>query len=332
MRVFVFEYLTGGGCTGHPMLSRSGAEGDLMLMAVVRDLVQVEGVEVVIARDRRLELPDLPIEVHWVDEDWRSVWTWCLASCDAVLPIAPETDGLLESLCLAVELSGKRLINSSSAAVMLAADKQATLECLAKSSIPVVSSWRACECAWEGDETLVLKPDMGVGCNDIHLVHGAHALANFLAFQPDPARWLVQPYIEGKSASLSLLVGDHCTCLLGCNVQCVAQVDDGFVLLGCAVNGLTDAHDEFASLAQAICLAIPGLWGYVGVDFVLTDYGPIVLEVNPRVTTSYAGLSRSTGTNIAELLVRLVEDPGSLPPQHLSGKCVHVDLELGRVA
>lgn len=332
MRVFVFEYLTGGGCADNPMLPRLAAEGDLMLTAVVRDLAQVDGVEVVIARDRRLELPDLPVEVRWVDHDWRSAWSWCLASSDAVIPIAPESDGVLESLCLAVEMSGKRLLNSSAAAVALAADKQATLDCLGNCGIPVVASWRAGEHAWGSDATLVVKPDMGVGCHDIYLFHGQRALADFLAAQTDPARWLVQPYVAGRSASLSLLVGDDCVCLLGCNVQRVAQVDDGFVLLGCAVNGLTESRQEFSTLAQAICRAMPELWGFVGVDFVLTEDGPIVLEVNPRLTTSYAGLSRSTGRNIADLLVRLVEQPDELPPPHLRGECVHVDLELGRVA
>ncbi|MCB1800416.1 MAG: ATP-grasp domain-containing protein [Gammaproteobacteria bacterium] len=332
MRVFVFEYLTGGGCTDDVMLSRLAAEGDLMLIAVIRDLVKIDGVEVVIARDRRLEAPELPIEVHWVDGDWRAAWSWCLAFSDAVIPIAPETDGVLQALCHAVEVSGKRLLNSSAAAVALAADKQATLDRLQESGIPVVSSWRAGEHDPAGDGTLVLKPDMGVGCHDIHLIHGAQALAEFLATQPDPRRWLVQPYVEGKSASLSLLVGDGCVCLLGCNVQRVAQVDDGFVLLGCAVNGLAESREEFRSLALAICEAIPGLWGYVGVDFVLTVDGPIVLEVNPRLTTSYVGLSRSTGRNVAELLIHMAEDPSLLPPQKLLGECVHVDLGLGRVA
>lgn len=332
MRVFVFEYLTGGGCTDDPMVSRLAAEGDLMLSAIVKDLIDVDGVEVLVSRDRRLGTPELPVEVHWVDHDWHSVWSWCLASSDAVIPIAPETDGVLESLCLAVASSGKRLLNSSAAAVKLAADKQVTLERLANAGVPVVASWRSDDYTWRGDETLVVKPDLGVGCCDIHLLHGQRAVTDFLSTRNDPSRWLVQPYVEGRSASLSLLVGDDYVCLLGCNVQRVAQVDDGFVLLGCAVNGLADAHDEFASLAQAICRAIPGLWGFVGVDFVLTDDGPIVLEVNPRLTTSYAGLSRSVGRNVAEWLVHLADEPSVLPPQPLRGECVHVDLELGRVA
>ena len=81
-----------------------------------------------------------------------------------------------------------------------------------------------------------------------------------------------------------------------------------------------------------MCRAIPGLWGYVGVDLVIGDNGPVVLEVNPRLTTSYIGLSRSIGHNVAELLLRLAADPGGLPGHFFSGYSVHVDLEHLRVA
>ena len=41
MRVFVFEYVTGGGLAGRPMVSGLAGEGDLMLKSLVRDLVQI---------------------------------------------------------------------------------------------------------------------------------------------------------------------------------------------------------------------------------------------------------------------------------------------------
>ena len=69
MRVFVFEYITGGGSVGSPMVASLAAEGDMMLAAAVRDLLGVDGVEVMVCRDHRLELPDLPIDVYWVADD-----------------------------------------------------------------------------------------------------------------------------------------------------------------------------------------------------------------------------------------------------------------------
>lgn len=332
MRVFVFEFVTGGGCAGERMLASLMAEGDMMLTAVVRDFVAIDGVEVILCRDRRLDMLPFPVEVEWVSDNWQDAWMRCLEIADAVLPIAPETDGVLEFLCRAVEASGKLLLNSGADAVALTASKFATIEHLAAQGIPVVPSWRADSPPPLNSNNLVLKPDVGVGCLDIHLVAGTRALGDFLALQPNVADWLVQPYVEGKAASLSLMVGNGCVLLLGVNLQRVAQVDDGFLLLGCIVNGLTAARTDLIALAQRLYHAIPGLWGYVGVDFVMTERGPLVLEVNPRLTTSYVGLSQSTGHNIAALMLRLADGPDAFPLQQLPGECVHVDLEPGRVA
>lgn len=46
MRVFVFEYVTGGGMADRPIITGLFDEGDLMLKAVASDLLQIPGVEV----------------------------------------------------------------------------------------------------------------------------------------------------------------------------------------------------------------------------------------------------------------------------------------------
>ncbi len=332
MRVFVFEYVTGGGFAGREMVSSLMAEGDLMLAAVVRDLLAVDGVALSLCRDRRLDMPYLRADVEWVDHDWRDAWLRCMDDADAVLPIAPETDGLLEALCREVEQAGKILLNSRPRAVAVAASKQATFECLAAAGVPVVTTWQADRAPCRAASTVIVKPDMGAGCQGIRLLAGERALDDFLTQQTDLSKWLIQPYVHGVPASLSLMVGDDCLCLLGTNRQRFAQIDDGFVLLGCVVNGMIESAEALFPLAQRLCRAMPGLWGYVGVDLMLTEAGPVVLEVNPRLTTSYVGLSRSVGRNVAALMLHLADDPAVLPTRYLQGSSVHVDLELGRVA
>lgn len=333
MRVFVFEYVTGGGfADDREMLAGLVTEGDMMLTAVVRDLLEVPGVEVVVCRDARLELPQLPVEVHWVEGDWRSVWRTCLGSADRVLPIAPETDGVLEALCQEAVAAGKLLLNSRTEAVALAASKQRTLDRLAAHDIAVVPSWRADQLPPLPDVALVAKPDRGVGSQDTHVLVGEHALHEFLDRRGDRSDWVVQIYLEGRVASLSLLAGDHCVCLLGRNLMRVVQMDDRFLILGLDVNGLYFRQDRLLELAQAVCSAIPGLWGYVGIDLIMTEQGPVVLEVNPRLTTSYVGLSRSLGRNVAALLLRLADESSRLTAEALNGECVSVDVELDHVA
>ena len=55
------------------------------------------------------------------------------------------------------------------------------------------------------------------------------------------------------------------------------------------------AHER---LAERIAATLPGLLGPVGVDFVDTDDGPVVVEINPRMSTSACALRDATGINL----------------------------------
>jgi predicted ATP-grasp superfamily ATP-dependent carboligase len=334
MRVFVFEYVTGGGLAGRPMVPGLAGEGDLMFTSLVRDLVEIPGVEVLTTRDARLEAPGFPVNVLWVKDrgDLARCWEHGVYEADAVWPIAPETDGLLEDLCECVMAAGRILLNSRPEAVHIAASKMATARHLRSLGLPAAETWKLDRLPPLDGGNWVLKLDQGVGCLETRLCRGTAALCEALARVTDPERWVMQPYVPGQPASLSLLVGDDDCCLLGCNHQRVALHDDRFVLFGCEVNGLEGDRAVYEQLGRAVAEAIPGLWGYVGVDFVVTDQGPVILEVNPRLTTSFAGLSRSLGCNVGAMVLGSAQGTQTIPRNRLAGRRVDVDLELCRVA
>jgi predicted ATP-grasp superfamily ATP-dependent carboligase len=334
MRVFVFEYITGGGLADRPMVSGLAGEGELMLKSLLSDLVQIPGVEVLTTRDARLDPLGLPVNVLWVYDrcDLARCWEHGVYEADAVWPIAPETDGLLEDLCDFVTAANRLLLNSRPEAVRVAASKLATATRLRGCGLPAVETWKLDMLPPLDRGHWVLKPDQGVGCLRTRLCRGAEALCEALGRVEDPDGWVMQPYVAGKPASLSLLVDDDECCLLGCNQQRVALLDDGFVLFGCEVNGLEGDWTRYDRLGRAVAQAIPGLWGHVGVDLIVTDDGPVILEVNPRLTTSFAGLSRSLGRNVAAMVVGSAQGTSAIPVDRLAGRRVDVDLELCRVA
>ena len=59
-------------------------------------------------------------------------------------------------------------------------------------------------------------------------------------------------------------------------------------------------------VAEKTVEAVRGLKGYVGVDMILTDEGPVVVDVNPRLTTSYVGLRRVVNFNTAKTIIEAV--------------------------
>ena len=126
----------------------------------------------------------------------------------------------------------------------------------------------------------------------------------------DSGRLIAQPWVDGCAASLSLLCCDGRATLLCCNRQHVRLVDGRPALEAITVNAMPDAVGHLAALGARIAAAIPGLWGYVGVDLVLAPPGPVVLEINPRLTTSYCGVRGALGINAAALVLDLLATGG----------------------
>lgn len=124
---------------------------------------------------------------------------------------------------------------------------------------------------------------------------------------PPAVDYVLQPFIPGKAGSLSLLCCDGRAQLLSCNEHRIAVRDNQFHLLGTTVNSLADSDGAFARLAQAVAAAVPGLWGHVGVEFVIGVRGVVVLEINARITPAYAGLRASLGCNPAALVMDLLD-------------------------
>ena len=79
-------------------------------------------------------------------------------------------------------------------------------------------------------------------------------------------------------------------------------------------------------VALRTCRALPGLRGYIGVDVILTESEAVVIEVNPRLTTSYLGVRaalawRRGGANIAGLVIAACDGRAPAPRLPCCGVC-----------
>jgi len=329
MRIFIVEYITGGGLADSEPDAGLLHEAEVMLEALLGDLRELAGVELLVSRDTRLPaLPDgCAVYMPRAGEDIWLQWADCIRQCDAVWPIMPESGGLLERISKLVLACGRRLVGCSPAAVALTASKCRTLGLLGQAGIAVVPTWRTDGEIPRLSGSWVLKPDDGVGCEGIRLFSNHETLCRGLRYWQCEDGWIAQPYLKGESASLSLICNKGGAHLLSVNLQQVVQARGGLKLEGVRVNAKPPGSSGYAGLAQAIAAAIPGLWGYVGVDILLTAQGAVVLEINPRLTVSYAGLYSALGLNPAEMILRLLRDD-KLPTRTYAGSC-SVNIALG---
>lgn len=307
MRIFAWEYVTSGGwreCEGSRALI---AEGAAMLRALVRDLSNLPNVEPVVARDPGIEIGELQARHETIDREnlWES-WRRIAAGADAVWPIAPETDGLLERATALAEGAGRPVLNSRPGALATARSKRATARQLGEHGIPVVPCMRFGAAPPGSTHGWIVKPDDGAGATDTYFMADQRSLERW---RPPHAgqNFIVQPFVPGIPISLSMLAQDGAAWLLACNTQDITCADGAFAYHGGTVGGAEARRADLEPLAARIAAALPDLWGYVGVDLVDGAAGPVVLEINPRLTTSYVGLGESLGLNPASLVLALRE-------------------------
>jgi len=133
------------------------------------------------------------------------------------------------------------------------------------------------------------------------------ALTHIINTEDKLERYVIQPLLQGDAISLSALFKYGKGVLLSCNQQHIHKIHNQFVLTGCSVNVDNPRRDFYQTLINKVATAMPGLWGYIGIDIIeTTNYGPVILEINPRLTTSYVGLGAAIGVNVAARMLDLL--------------------------
>jgi predicted ATP-grasp superfamily ATP-dependent carboligase len=227
---------------------------------------------------------------------------------DAVWAVAPETGDCLGTIERAVR-GRARWLGCDAAAIALASSKAATTERLHARGVATpramaldrgVLTPRAV--AAPSPSRWVVKPDDGAGAVATR-VHADRASAVRDLDSRDGVACL-EPWVDGDAMSLALLARRDGAELLAVNRQRIALAADGsvhFEGVEIDVMPVADARrPRLAALAQQVHAAVPGLRGFVGIDFVWhATLGPVVIEVNPRLTSAYVGLSRRLQRNVA---------------------------------
>lgn len=252
----------------------------------------------------------------------------CIGAADAVWPLALEAGGMLERLSREILRAGRVLLGSSPGALDIAGSKLKLAQALSAGGVAAAAVYSPHTALPQAGGPWVAKPDDGAGCVYSRLFSDrAGALAWTQARPADG--YVLQPFIPGRPGSLSLICCDGMTRVLACNMERVAMRDNRFHVLGSVVNGLADDDGALTRLAQQVTAAIPGLWGYVGIDFVMTARGAVVLDVNPRLTAAYVGLHASIGRNPAGLVLDLLKRPAIFPAPVPPARRRAVSVDLG---
>lgn len=304
--ILIHEYISGGGWPDHKLPEKLMAEGLSMLRTILADFRDWGKATVTTTRDHRLTAFSLPADrvVDLDPSDHYETLKQLTKECTAALIIAPESGGILERLSLLMEQQRVRLLGSSPGSIARAANKWDCYRLFHQAGLATPDTWcvsikNAIKTAEEIGYPLVLKPIDGVGCEGVGLINDTASL--FLALEKHSCykdHLLLQRYIKGHHVSVSLLIaGDAITCL-SLNKQSI-QIGSSFSYQGGEIPFICGRQKEAFDLAKRAATLLPGLKGYVGVDMLITDKGCYLIEINPRLTTSYTGLRKVVNINLA---------------------------------
>jgi predicted ATP-grasp superfamily ATP-dependent carboligase len=317
LRILLYEFICGGGLYSADAELPGASlakEGSAMLRALAADIGRIAGVwtdVLVDVRHRDLELPGCTIHPVGSAATELQALVRLAAAADWTILVAPEFDDHLLSRCLAVERAGGRLLGCNSRLVTQAADKHATAEHLSARGVPVAPGMALAA----GDRLpvdfqypAVLKPRFGAGSQGIRSIADSRVIEH-----PVNTASRLERYIKGTAVSVAALCGPPSGDFAGIVplVPCRQFIDigAGFANSGGSLPIDPELAQRATRLATCAIATLAEPLGYLGVDLVLGDEpsgaGDAVIEINPRLTTSYVGLRALARGNLAEAMMEL---------------------------
>ncbi|MDE2577276.1 MAG: ATP-grasp domain-containing protein [Hyphomicrobiales bacterium] len=301
-RVLVYEFLSAGGVAADDPHEQATllAQGAAMRNAIAADLARSgRAIELCVAVSDAAPASIGAPQRAQADEQPLDFFRRAIGQVDQVWAVAPESGGML--LQLARIAGPDRWIGCNEAAITLTASKTRTLAALERAGVATPRGFAG--------PRYVVKPEDGAGCAQT-FVYDTHALAQAAAVErcARGEAVAIEPFVEGEALSLSLLCGQEGVELLSVNRQHIETSHCGALAFrGVSADATADPRGPvLAAFAREIVAAIPGLAGFVGVDLVWSAaQGPTVIEVNPRATSAYVGLSRRLGRNIGDSVLSM---------------------------
>jgi len=325
LRLLVYEHVSGGGFADEAIPISVLSEGFGMLGTLISDF-KAAGHSVTTTLDSRIARLNPPVGADCVvsvssSQEAQTNLQKISEQADVAYLIAPETDGVLRSLVELVEQTGIALLNCPPSAIEKVSDKAVFYDFMRKRGLPlpetmmfsVADDLDEIKKAFRGrlNFPLIFKPSNGVSCFGLSVARNEDQLAGSvekIKRESSSEYFLVQELIIGAAASVSLLSTGNDAVAISLNRQDVtletSEAPSSYS--GGLVPFDNPLQAEAFEAAEKLVKSFPDLRGYLGVDFVLTENEAVVVEVNPRLTTSYVGLRRVVNFNPAHAILNAV--------------------------
>lgn len=210
-----------------------------------------------------------------------------------------------------MRVDGVRVLNNPPEKTSIVSDKLWLARWLDREGFSTVPTRTLAEAGDFEAFPLMVKPRRGAGGGENRQIFTEEELADL------EGDLIVQEMAEGTPASVSVIADGEEAVAISANEQLIGTDwlgGSGFRYCG-NVSPLDPSIDtsevrEMMDIGEEIAVRL-GLVGSNGIDFIITESGPVVLEVNPRFQGSLDAVEISTGMNLFQ--AHLLSFDGTLP-------------------
>jgi len=319
--LIIFEYSIGGGFSKTQSNSSLAIEGYAMLYSVIEDLKK-SGYKTITTLDERFvshcKLPADEQIIIPIGEDPLEKLKDFFDVVDGAILVAPAFKEALYRVTYFMEKHGVNVLGSNSHSVLEASDKRLTMLILEEANLPTPKT-KIVDVNEDVDSVrlkveeigypVIFKPADGVGCSGVSLVKDYSKIPqalNLVRKNTKTNYFLIQEFLDGFHASVNILTNGEEVLVLSLNQQNIKikPPPEGLSYQGNIVPIIHPQAEKVKKTVKKLVETMNGLKGYVGVDLILTRNEVFVVDVNPRITTSYLGLRKISKLKLGEQIVK----------------------------
>lgn len=287
-----------------------------MLKSILHDLNDINDYDIYYLLNNNLEIDEIEncnrINLNNNLYSWLNIYS---KDYDCCLFIAPEDDLIQYKITKILENNNVRIIGSNSKASYICSSKTRTYAKVSNkiTKIPTIKS-RVDDINYNKIEDIlsknevVIKPDDKTSSDFIYHVSNIEDFKKIMKIYSDNSlkEVLIQKYISGNSISISIICNDNYINCISLNSQEINEKEKNITYKGCKTPIKHPLKENIIRTSEIIMKNIPGLKGFVGIDYIIHENEIYFVEINSRITTPFIILHQISENNLTKTLINLI--------------------------
>lgn len=287
-----------------------------MLKSILYDLNEIDDYDVYYLLNDNLEIDGIE-NCNLINLN-NNLYAWLKSyskDYDYCLFIAPEDDLIQYKITKILENNNVQIIGSNSKASYICSSKTRTYDKVSDkiTKIPTIKSrvdninYNKIKDILSKNE-VVIKPDDKTSSDFIYHVTNIEDFKKIMKIYSDNSlkEVLIQKYISGNPVSISIIYNDNYINYISLNSQEISEKEKNIIYKGCKTPIKHPLKEKIIRTSKIILENIPGLKGFIGIDYIIHENEIYFVEINSRITTPFIILHQISENNLTKTLINLI--------------------------